>query len=247
MGESSRLVRVITGLLRLTVAVVLTIVIVPPVAAAVGITVLLKAPLPGELPDERPTFEAVPSRAYDRDGNEIAVFRGFDRTVEIEPSDVPQVLIDAVVAIEDQRFYQHNGVDFEGIARAARTNVEVGGVAQGGSTITQQYVKNTYLSGEQTFERKAREALLAVELEQQMTKDEIMFAYLETSYYGAGAYGIGAAAEVYFAKPVDELDLSEAATLAGVLQSPTRLSPAKTSRRPTSVAGWCCRRCSTST
>ncbi len=225
MSEELRIRTPITFVLRLLVTAVLAVVIVPPVAAAVGITVLLRAPLPGELPDERPSFEAVPSRAYDRDGNEIAVFRGFDRTIEIQPSDVPQVMRDAVVAIEDQRFFQHDGVDLEGIARAARTNLEVGSVAQGGSTITQQYVKNTYLSGEQTFERKAREALLAIEIEQQMTKDEILFAYLETSYYGAGAYGIGAAAEVYFSKPVDELDLSEAATLAGVLQSPSRLSP----------------------
>ncbi len=225
MGETSVAVRVITGLLRLMLTMALAVVIVPPVAAAVGVTVLLRAPLPGELPDERPSFEAIPSRAYDRDGNEIAVFRGFDRTVEIQPSDVPQLMIDAVVAIEDQRFFQHRGVDIEGVARAARTNLEVGSVAQGGSTITQQYVKNTYLSGEQTFERKAREALLAIEIEQKMTKDEIMFSYLETSYYGAGAYGIGAAAEVYFSKSVADLDLSEEGTLAGLLQSPTRLSP----------------------
>ncbi len=225
MIDGGLLVRASISLLRLVLAAILAVVIVPPVAAAVGITVLLRAPLPGELPDERPTFEAVPSRAFDRDGNEIAVFRGFDRTVEIQPSDVPQVMIDAVVAIEDQRFFDHRGVDIEGVARAARTNLEVGSVAQGGSTITQQYVKNTYLSGEQTFERKAREALLAIELESQMTKDEILFAYLETSYFGAGAYGLGAAAEVYFSKPVSDLDLSEAATLAGLLQSPTRLSP----------------------
>ncbi len=225
MAERSRLLGLVGALARLVMTVTLAILVVPPVAAAVGVTTLLRAPLPGELPDEPPTFVAVPSTVFDRNGNEIAVFRGFDRTVEIRFADIPQVALDAVIAIEDQRFYDHNGVDFEGIARAARTNLEVGSIAQGGSTITQQYVKNRYLSGEQTFERKAREALLAVELEERMTKDEILFAYLETSYFGAGAYGIGAAAEVYFDKPVDELDISEAATLAGVLQSPTRLSP----------------------
>ncbi len=225
MTEHSRLLGLLGALLRLVMALTLAVVIVPPVAAAVGVTTLLRAPLPGELPDEPPTFAAEPSTVFDREGNEIAVFRGFDRTVEIRPSDIPQVVIDAVIAIEDQRFYDHNGVDLEGIARAARTNLEVGSIAQGGSTITQQYVKNRFLSGEQTFERKAREALLAVELEERMSKDEILFAYLETSYFGAGAYGIGAAAEVYFDKPVNELDISEAATLAGVLQSPTRLSP----------------------
>jgi len=161
----------------------------------------------------------------DRSGTQIAVFRGFDRTVEISQSDVPEILKQAVIAIEDRRFYEHDGIDFEGIARAARVNLELGEVVQGGSTITQQYIKNAYLSGERTFERKFREALLARELEQQLSKDEILFRYLESSYFGAGAYGIGAAAEVYFSKPVGELDISEAATLAGILQAPTRLSP----------------------
>ncbi len=223
--STSRPFVVVRSLVRLFVAGLLALVIVPPVAAAVGLVTLLEVPLPGELPAEAPTFEAVPSVVYDRDGNEIAVFRGFDRTVAVTPGQVPDIVNDAVVAIEDQRFWEHDGVDVEGVARAARTNLEVGSIAQGGSTITQQYVKNTYLSGEQTFERKAREALLAIELEQQMTKDEILFAYLESSYFGSGAYGIGAAAEVYFSKTVSELDISEAATLAGVLQSPTRLSP----------------------
>jgi len=211
--------------LRVLVAFVISAVIVPPVAAGVAGLTLLRAPLPGDLPDQRPQIEAMPSVAFDRYGNEIAVFRGFDRTVVIDVTDVPDIVNLAVVAIEDQRFYEHNGVDLEGIARAARVNLEFGEVVQGGSTITQQYIKNTYLSSDQTFERKFREALLATELEEQLTKEEILFGYLETSYYGAGAYGIGAAAEVYFAKPVNELDVSEAATLAGVLQAPTRLSP----------------------
>lgn len=211
--------------LRVLVALVISAVVVPPVAAGVAGFTLLRAPLPGDLPDQRPQIEAVPSVAFDRYGNQIAVFRGFDRTVPIEASDVPDIVNMAVVAIEDQRFYEHNGVDLEGIARAARVNLEFGEVVQGGSTITQQYIKNTYLSSDQTFERKFREALLAAELEEQLSKDEILFGYLESSYYGAGAYGIGAAAEVYFGKPVNDLDISEAATLAGVLQAPTRLSP----------------------
>ncbi len=211
--------------LRLIVAVAISVIIVPPVAAGVAGLTLLRAPLPGDLPDQRPQVEAVPSIVFDRYGNQIAVFRGFDRTVPIEISDVPDIVNMAVVAIEDQRFYEHNGVDLEGVARAARVNLEFGEVVQGGSTITQQYIKNTYLSSDRTFERKFREALLATELEELLSKDEILFGYLESSYFGAGAYGIGAAAEVYFAKPVSELDISEAATLAGVLQAPTRLSP----------------------
>lgn len=224
--KSERNIGAVIGLaLRVVVAIAISAVIVPPVAAGVAGLTLLRAPLPGDLPDQRPQIEAMPSMVFDRYGNQIATFRGFDRTVPIEMSDVPDIVNMAVVAIEDQRFYEHNGVDLEGVARAARTNLELGGIFQGGSTITQQYIKNTYLTSDRTFERKFREALLATELEEQLTKDEILFGYLESSYFGAGAYGIGAAAEVYFAKPVNELDISEAATLAGVLQAPTRLSP----------------------
>ena len=220
--------RIVSGIqmgLRLLVALAVSLVVVPPVAAGVTVLTLFKAPLPGELPDQRPNMVAVPSRVLDAAGNEIGQFRGFDRTVEVRPSEVPDAVKNAVVAIEDRRFWEHDGVDFEGVARAARVNLELGEVAQGGSTITQQYIKNVYLSGERTFERKFREALLATELEAQLSKEEILFNYLETVYFGSGAYGIGAAAEVYFGKPASELDVSEAATLAGVIQSPTKLSP----------------------
>ncbi len=211
--------------MRYLVAAAIGLLLVPLAAATAAGMTLLRAPLPGELPEERPQITAVPSVVVDNRGAEIGVFRGFDRTVEVTANQVPESLKQALMAIEDRRFLEHNGVDFEGIARAARINLELREVAQGGSTITQQYVKNTYLSSEQTFERKMREALLAIELEKRMTKDEILFGYLETSYYGAGAYGIGAAAEVYFGKRVQDLDVSEAATLAGVVQAPTRLSP----------------------
>ncbi|MFV0525334.1 MAG: transglycosylase domain-containing protein [Acidimicrobiales bacterium] len=214
------------GLLRLLGGFGLAALLVPPLMLGVAAATLLEAPLPaGNLPDEKPQPFAVPSVVVDVDGTQIATFRSYDRTVEVSPGDIPTTLTDAVVAIEDQRFYEHNGVDVEGVARAARVNLGAGGIAQGGSTITQQYVKNVYLSQEQTIERKVEEALLAVEVEKRMTKPEILFGYLTTSYFGDGAYGAGAAAEVYFAKPVSELDLSEAATLAGLLQAPSRLSP----------------------
>jgi len=224
--RSGPLYRILVAVLRLGAAVALVAVVLPPVAAAVAVTTLVRGPLPvGELPEERDTVTAEPSLVYDSTGRQIALFRGFDQSKQIDPSEVPQVLKDAVVAIEDQRFWEHAGVDYEGIARAARTNLEVGGVAQGGSTITQQLVKNLYLTREQTIERKVEEALLAVELEKQLSKEEILFGYLTSSYYGSGAYGIGAAAEIYFDKPVSELDASEAATLAGVVKAPSRLSP----------------------
>lgn len=218
-------VSTLQGVLRLVVAAALSAIVVPPVAAAVSVATIFKAPLPGDLPEQRPNIVALPSRVVDRNGTEIGQFRGFDRTVEVTPAQIPAVLEQAVVAIEDRRFWEHDGVDFEGIARAARVNLELGQVAQGGSTITQQYIKNVYLSGERTFERKFREALLATELETRLSKEQILFSYLETVYFGSGAYGVGAAAEVYFAKPVSELDASEAATLAGVIQAPTQLSP----------------------
>ena len=221
-----RLHRFSAGSLRLVVACLLAAVVVPPAALGVAAITLLEAPLPvGQLPEARPQITAEPTMVYDAAGRQIALFRGFDRTVEVEPEQIPQVLKDAVVAIEDKRFWEHDGVDYEGIARAARTNLEVGGIAQGGSTLTQQYVKNVYLSTEQTIERKVSEALLATELEKVMTKEEVLFGYLTTSYYGSGAYGIGAAAKIYFDKDVAQLDISEAATLAGVVKAPTSLSP----------------------
>ncbi len=216
----------LTLMVKVVAALVLSLIVVPPVAGSVAVATLLKVPLPvGDLPDERPQITAVPSKVYDGDGRQIGLFRGFDRTVEVDKDEVPQLLKDAVVAIEDRRFWLHDGVDLEGIARAARTNIEVGGIAQGGSTLTQQYVKNVYLTSEQTLERKVEEALLATELEKQMSKEDILFGYLTSNYYGSGAYGIGAAAEIYFDKKVAQLDLSEAATLAGLLKAPTRLSP----------------------
>ncbi len=218
--------RIVSYAGRWLAAALIAVIVVPPMMIGVGAVTLLQGPLPGaELPEAREGFESVPTEVFDATGTSIGVFRDFDRTVEIQWEDVPETVVDAVVSIEDRRFFEHNGVDYEGIARAARINLEVGAVVQGGSTITQQLVKNVYFHDEDTFERKAREALLATELEQELSKQEILFQYLESTYFGAGAYGIGAAAEVYFGKPVSELDYSEAATLAGIIPSPTSWSP----------------------
>ncbi|MET0825289.1 MAG: biosynthetic peptidoglycan transglycosylase, partial [Acidimicrobiales bacterium] len=165
-----------------------------PAGAAAGFWALLNADLPGNLPeDTNPRIRSYPSVVVDADGNEIAEFRAFELTVPIRYRDIPQVVKDAVVAIEDQRFWEHKGVDPEGLVRAALVNFEHGEVVQGGSTITQQYVKNTYTTGERDVARKLREALIATRLERQLTKDEILFRYLNTTYFGDGAYGIGAA------------------------------------------------------
>ena len=132
----------------------------------------------------------------------------------------------AIVAVEDKRFYEHNGVDLRGIFRALWQDIRSQSVVEGGSTITQQYVKNAYSRNEQTIARKVREAALAWQLTQRWSKDRILTAYLNTVYFGNGAYGILQAARTYFrGKSAAELTLPEAALLAGIPQSPTRYDP----------------------
>ena len=138
---------------------------------------------------------------------------------------MPATLRQAVVATEDQRFYEHAGVDPIGIARALMADVVLGKKSQGGSTITQQYVKNAFGTPEKTMKRKVEEALLANKLEQSYTKDQILELYLNTIYFGHGAYGVEAASQAYFGKGVEGLDLAESAMLAGVIKSPGRYSP----------------------
>ncbi len=142
-------------------------------------------------------------------------------TVKELPPHMPQ----AVLAVEDRRFYHHFGVDPIGLARAMFVNFRAGHMVQGGSTITQQLAKNLFLSPERSLSRKIQEAMLAVWLEWKFTKDEILTAYLNRVYLGAGAYGVDAAARVYFNKPATELNLKESAIIAGLLRAPSRYSP----------------------
>jgi penicillin-binding protein 1A len=215
--------------LRLGTKVVLVLglsaLIVPVTMGGIAVATLLYAHLPGNLPEQKPALVAIPSYVYDSGGNNIGVFRQFELTVPIQPSDIPQVLKDAVVAAEDRRFWEHKGVDARGVLRAAWTDYNEGDTVQGGSTITQQYVKNNYLTGDRTLSRKLREAILATQLERRMSKADILFNYLNTVYFGSGAYGVGAAAQSYFGKPVSQLTLSESAMLAGLIPAPTEWSP----------------------
>ncbi len=133
----------------------------------------------------------------------------------------------AVVAIEDRRFYWHFGIDPIGLARAMVKNVMAGRMVQGGSTLTQQLAKNLFLSPERTLERKVQEVLLAVWLEHQFTKDQILEMYLNRVYFGSGSYGVEAASRRYFKKPARDVNLAQAALLAGLLKAPSRLSPAR--------------------
>ncbi|MET7248311.1 PBP1A family penicillin-binding protein [Methylobacterium sp. EM32] len=145
------------------------------------------------------------------------------RTVSIR--ELPPYLPRAFVAIEDRRFYGHLGIDPVGIARAIGQNLTRRGVAQGGSTLTQQLAKNLFLTQERTASRKIQEAILALWLEHKYTKDEILELYLNRVYFGAGAYGVEAAAQRYFAKPAKDVTLAEAAMLGGLVQAPSRLAP----------------------
>ncbi len=135
------------------------------------------------------------------------------------------MLKQAVVSVEDQSFYTNNGLDVSGTLRALIANIRGQEVVQGGSTITQQYVKNAYVGTERTLERKVKEAVLARQINRLVDKDEILFRYLDGVYLGEGASGVGAASQTYFRKPVNELSLSEAALLAGLIPAPSRYEP----------------------
>jgi len=173
------------------------------------------------LMDYRPS---IISRVYAEDQRVIAEFFK-ERRVVIPLNEVPPLLVKAFVAAEDSRFFQHQGVDPVGILRAALKNLEAGTIKQGGSTITQQVTRSFLLTPERSYIRKIKEIILSYRIEKAFSKDEILFLYLNQIYLGHGAYGVQAAAENYFGKPVKELSLAECAVLAGLPQAPTRYSP----------------------
>ncbi len=211
--------------LKLLAAMVIVALVTPASAAGVVLATNLFLPLPANLPDRVPPSPSQISRIFDASGNEIGTFKQFETSIPVQPGDIPDVLKNAVVAAEDRRFYSHGGVDLQGTLRALIADIRNRGVAQGGSTITQQLVKNTLTGGQRSISRKIREAVLASQLDRQMSKDDILFEYLSIIYLGEGAYGVGAAAQTYFRKPVQELNLSEAAMLAGLIPAPSRFSP----------------------
>lgn len=154
-----------------------------------------------------------------------AVDARLNRTDYVPIGHISPDLKNAIVAIEDRRFYDHWGFDMTGMARATLVNIQHGRIEEGASTITQQLVKNLFLANEQTFTRKAQELLLALDIENAYSKDEILEMYLNVVYYGAGFYGINAAAEGYYGKTPAALNLPEASMLAGVPNAPSELSP----------------------
>ena len=160
----------------------------------------------------------------DADGNEIGS-RGGSSAPIVPLAELPPYLVKAFVATEDRRFYSHFGLDLRGIARAAFVNLRSGGFVEGGSTITQQLAKNLYLDSDRTLWRKAQEALIALWIESNYTKDEILTIYLNRVYMGAGNYGVDAAAHYYFGRSARDVSLAEAAVLAGLPKAPSRFAP----------------------
>jgi len=165
-----------------------------------------------------------PMQVYSADGKLIAQF-GEKRRIPLTLNQIPPQMVNAFVATEDSRFYQHHGIDPVGIFRAASIALVSGHASQGASTITQQLARNFFLSPEKTLMRKIKEAFLAIRIEQLMSKDEILELYLNKIYLGYRAYGVGAAAQVYFGKSVDQLTLSEMAMIAGLPKAPSTFNP----------------------
>ncbi|MBG9589739.1 transglycosylase domain-containing protein [Cytobacillus firmus] len=161
---------------------------------------------------------------YDADG-EVASKISANKNEGISIDQIPDHMKNAVIAIEDHRFYEHGGIDLKGIGRAFFTNVKAGGIVEGGSTLTQQLTKNALLSAEKTYKRKLEEFFLALEIEKEYSKDEILQMYLNQVYFGEGAWGIKRAAMKYYGKDVEDLSISEAALLAGLVKAPSAINP----------------------
>lgn len=193
------------------------------VIAVIGVVIYVGAHLPPiqslEIPKRPPTIQIVGI-----DGSMLAQ-RGEMAGANVALKDLPPYLPKAFIAIEDRRFYSHFGIDPVGILRALVTNVLHRGVSQGGSTLSQQLAKNLFLTQERTMQRKLQEAELAIWLERKHSKDEILELYLNRVYFGSGAYGVEAAAQKYFGKSAKSVTVAEAAMLAGLVKSPSRLAP----------------------
>lgn len=212
-------------LLRASVIFVLSSIAVPITVVVVVLAAFIFLPLPANLPSAKLIEAGSVSRVYDQDGAEIGQFREFEQAIPVRPEDIPLHMKQAVIASEDRNFYQHGGVDVRGSFRALYADIRGRGISQGGSTITQQYVKNTYVGKERTLSRKVREAVVASQLDRQVDKDDILFKYLDSVSLGNGAYGVGAASETYFRKHISKITVSEAALLAGLIPAPSRYEP----------------------
>ena len=215
----------VRSILRAVVLFLLCSAAVPLGVTATILATFIFAPLPATIPDPKTLAASQISIVLDANGDEIGQFREFEQNIPVKPEDIPEHLKQAVIVAEDRNFYSHGGVDVRGSMRALLADLRSQQLAQGGSTITQQYVKNAYTGSERTVIRKVREAILASQIDRQFEKEDILFKYLSTIYLGEGTYGVGAASESYFRKPVGQLTLSEAAMIAGLIPAPSRYEP----------------------
>ena len=204
----------------LTAAIVVVFIIL---AGLAGGFIYLRT-IPG-LEDLTPSEIAETSKVYALDGSLITEFHAEENREIIPFSKMSENIKNAIVAVEDKRFYEHTGVDYRRIIGALLADIRSGSKAQGASTITMQYVRNIYFSPEKTFRRKINEAIIAIQIERNYTKDKILEMYLNTIYFGSGSYGIEKAAQTYFGIPASGLDISQAALLAGLINAPEIYNP----------------------
>jgi penicillin-binding protein 1A len=200
--------------------------LLPIVAIMVGVAILILTYAFASIPLPREVRLNQAAKVYDRNGRLIGTFSGEERRFIIDTTKLPDYVGEAVITSEDRDFYEHNGVSVKGIVRAGWANLTGGEISQGGSTITQQYVKTAVLRDpSRTITRKVKEAILAIKLERRHSKDEILGYYLNTIYMGRGAYGIEAAANAYFDEHARDLTLAEAAYLASIIPAPESFQP----------------------
>jgi len=198
------------------------------VAGLLALAVVAAACHVPRLEDEEREARELPQTSFmlAADGSIITTFHHENRIV-VPLEDIPDIVRRAVVAVEDRRFYQHSGIDLRALLRAAYVDATEGHIVEGASTITEQYIKNRYLDSDRTLSRKVKEAVLAWQLEHQLSKNEILTRYLNTVYFGQGAYGIQAAARTYFSEPASDLTLQQTALLVALIPAPSAYDPAK--------------------
>lgn len=219
-------VRGLVGLIRLTAVLVFG-------GIAVAFTIAALAPRIGDIyaANDSTSVEidldelALRSIVYDKNGDEFDVLYDVENRALVTLDEIHQSMITSLIVVEDEGFWDHNGVDAKAIGRAFIENVNAGGIEQGGSTITQQLVKNSVIGDDRELERKIPEAALAIRLERQLSKEEILEVYLNTVYFGSGAYGVRAAAEIYFGTTPDRLTWPQSALLASLISNPGRYDP----------------------
>ncbi|MCX7193471.1 MAG: penicillin-binding protein 1A [Proteobacteria bacterium] len=212
----------------LPVIVVLTLILLP--VLLLGMAVMLTYPSLPSLEVLTDYHPKVPLRIYSAEGTLLGEF-GEERRALVKIAEVPDAMKNAILAAEDDRFYQHGGVDYMGVLRAALSNFTAGGTKQGASTITMQVARNFFLSKEKTFTRKFNEMLLAFKIEHYLSKDDILQLYINQIYLGQRSYGFASASQIYFGKPLNQISIAEAAMLAGLPKAPSSYNPVVNPKR----------------